>query len=184
MVGCIFLKILNFIGNNAATIIALCALFFTAYQVYATRRHNKLTFRPHLTTFEHRNKLENKAIQFIITLMNNGLGPALIKKYELFQDSKLLDIKHSKDVEPILKKVLGRNYINQSFTKLGNNYSMPAKEKVNIFEISFSIKDEDEDEINEIEAKLSRFDLVIEYESIYGEKMSYSSKSDRENRGS
>jgi len=163
----IIVSIWEILGNNAAEVIALCALVFTAYQAYTTRRHNKLSVKPHLTTFVTGDRSADK-FSFSAKLMNNGLGPAIIKSYQIYVDGKLSEIKSSKQAEDALKELLhDKKVITTSATFLGKDYAMPAKESKDLMAASFML--ERDDELREIASRL-KFDWVIEYESIYGGK--------------
>ena len=77
-------------------IIALCALIFAIWQGYETRKHNKLTYRPHLTTWQFYNSEKRL---YSLTLKNNGLGPALIQSFIVKVDGKELSKENYKVVE-------------------------------------------------------------------------------------
>ncbi|MCA0132603.1 hypothetical protein [Winogradskyella alexanderae] len=76
------------ITNIATVIIAICAIFLTIYQIYATRKHNRLGIRPLLkigwTTDE---KIDG------IWLKNVGLGPAIITAFSIKHDGKIITTK-------------------------------------------------------------------------------------------
>jgi len=63
------------IAENSSSIIAICALIFTLWQLFVTRRHNELSVTPYLTTWSH---IDN----------DNGVGPALIKTFQVFVDER------------------------------------------------------------------------------------------------
>ena len=44
---------IKFLGEHSAEIIAICALGLTFYQAYLSRKHNRLSLKPHLTRFIH-----------------------------------------------------------------------------------------------------------------------------------
>lgn len=166
-------SIWELLGNNAAEIIALCALFFTAHQAYTTRRHNRLSVKPRLATFITSDRFPGKAL-LSAKLINNGLGPAIIKSFQIYLDGNRLEIKSSTQMEDALKKVLhDKKLITTSATFLGKNYAMPAKESKDIVIVNFVL--ERDNEFEEIVSRL-KFDLVVEYESIYGDKDVFDSR--------
>jgi len=69
----------------ASIIIALVALFVAVWQGYLMRKHNRLSLRPHLT-FLH--KLSDQDPRFFLEIQNNGVGPAEIRQFRVFLDSK------------------------------------------------------------------------------------------------
>lgn len=68
----------------ASAVVAGCALFVTVWQTFVTRRHNRLSVRPHLdfglkTAFGY---------PIVLNITNKGLGPALITSVSLLHDGK------------------------------------------------------------------------------------------------
>src|SRR5712672_755633 len=84
----------DFVGQNVAAIIALCALGLTVYQAGIARRHNRLSVRPSLTSFTHR--AVGHDARFAVTLENNGLGPAVIDSFEVTLGGQPLNV-HNRD---------------------------------------------------------------------------------------
>jgi hypothetical protein len=78
--------------NIATVIIALCAVFLTIYQIYATRKHNRLGVRPLLkigwTTDENIDG---------VWLKNLGLGPAIITNFSIKHKGKTTTTKDLAD---------------------------------------------------------------------------------------
>jgi len=150
------------LGENATEVIALCALVLTSYQAYLSRVHNRLSLKPHLTRFVHRSRKAGQGF-LAFELLNNGVGPAFIKSFEVMLDGKPIS-----DTEKALKEVLADKDLNSTVATLGPDYAMLAGEKKNILILSFEL--ETDDDLTKIEEKLGRFDLKIEYQSVYGEK--------------
>ena len=61
----------------AALVVAVCALVVTVWQGVVTRKHNRLSVAPVLTLYR-------REIDGIITVKNNGIGPALIISQEVY----------------------------------------------------------------------------------------------------
>ena len=68
----------NFFKDYGPFLIALIALGFTWWQLYATRNHNELSVRPDITV---RYSFGSESVGII--LENNGLGPGVIKSLSL-----------------------------------------------------------------------------------------------------
>jgi hypothetical protein len=162
----------KFLGNNAAEIIALCALFYTAFQAHTTRKHNRLSVTPYLTTFTHTLKTP-QLVTLVNELMNNGLGPAVIKEYKIFLDGSQLDIKNSDQAEKELEILLQGKEFNRMATVLNKGYYVPPGEKRIVLSISFPVNEKQK--IEDFLATLERLSLSIEYESTYGQKFTYDS---------
>lgn len=61
----------------AALVVAACALVVTVWQGVVTRKHNRLSVTPVLTLYR-------REIDGLITVKNNGIGPALIISHEVY----------------------------------------------------------------------------------------------------
>ena len=61
----------------AALVVAVCALVVTVWQGVVTRKHNRLSVTPVLTLYR-------REIDGVITVENNGIGPALIISQEVY----------------------------------------------------------------------------------------------------
>lgn len=60
--------------------IALGALSIAVYEGYVTRRHNRLSTKPHLS---FKCDLQKDSPQVNVMVRNNGLGPAVLKAFEV-----------------------------------------------------------------------------------------------------
>ncbi len=81
----------------SSSVIAICALAYTIWQGKQAQLHNKLSFRPHLTLWSHRNHGQGT---YEFDVINNGLGPALIESFIVKVDGKELSGEGS---DPIIK---------------------------------------------------------------------------------
>ena len=162
--------VINWIGDHSAEIIAMCALFFTAYQAIVQRRHNILSVEPHITTFTHRNKTKTTG-QLQVQLLNNGLGPAFIDRFDAYLYGDACEVNEAVD------RVLGDLSKNSSITTLGDEYAMPPGEIRNLLTVTFPIASEER--LDEVEKQLNRLDLAVHYRSAYGKKFVFDSRSRR-----
>lgn len=160
----------------SSAIIALCALGYTVWQGKQLQKHNKLSFRPHLTSWSHRNSDQGV---YVVDVINNGLGPAIIENFEVFLDGKLIQ---GEGTEPIAK-ALNILFPNVGFqahqTHMANGYCMAAKEECRILAIKFKAPVPLAEEA--IEHAFQRADLIIKYRSFYEEEFTYSSVEERHN---
>ena len=157
--------------------IALCALAYTVWQGKQAQKHNKLSFRPHLTSWSHQNSDKGA---YAVEVMNNGLGPALIESFIVKIDGKIIS---GEGTEPIEKglKILFPNIQYQSHQAyMANGYSMAAKEKCTVLAIQFVVPTSLTKEA--IEHTLNRADLIIKYKSFYEEEFIYSSEDEKSNK--
>jgi len=106
--------------------------------------------------------------------MNNGVGPAFIKSFEV-----LLDGNPVKDMDKALREVLGDRKLDSTVARFATDYAMSAGEKRDILILAFPL-DEGED-LEQIEEKLDRFDLIIKYASVYGQKAQLDTRTEKSN---
>lgn len=161
-------SVLCWLGTYSSTIIALCALVFTAYQAVATRKHNKLSVKPHLTTFSKSNP-----DSFTVQLSNNGLGPAIIRNYVLEFDNKPYEFKDSDEATKYLRELLGDLVGELKVAILINGHAISAKDNIDILDITY--KHKDHNEFEKLKTIIKRMALRVEYQSIYGNKFTYHS---------
>ena len=158
---------LQWLGNHAAEIIAICALAFAAYQAYVQRRHNVISMKPHITTFVNRNRHDNMG-QLGFVIMNNGLGPVFIDKFQAYKSGEPCDAMVA--VESLLEGYKA----NTSVTTLGDNYAMPSGEARTLLAVAFPCRSRAE--LEEMAEHLDKLDLELHYSSAYGEKFLYDSR--------
>jgi hypothetical protein len=160
----------------SSVFIALCALIYTIWQGKKAQRHNILSFRPHLTSWSHRDS--DKGV-YAVELMNNGLGPALIESFAVLIDGKVISGKQTEPLEKALK-ILFPNIAYKSHQEfMAKGYSMSAKEKRSIVVIQFA--DPNSLGPEALEYALNRADLIVKYKSFYEEEFTYSSEEEKSN---
>lgn len=161
----------------SSTVIALCALAFSIWQGIKDRTHNKLSFRPHLTTGTHTNV--NKGF-YAIELINNGLGPALIEGFLFKVDGKVISGEGTEPIEKALKIIFpGLNY-QSHHVYLAKGYSMAAKEKCTLVAVQFTQQPFPSSEF--VEHAFNRGDIEIDYKSFYEETFHLSTKEEKSNK--
>ena len=158
------------IAGISSAVIALCALGFTIWQFSVQRTHNRLSVKPYLTTWSHRG--DNGLLR--VDVLNNGIGPALIKYFKVYVDSH--EVK-GQDLE-IVRKAVKLLFPNYNFTIpynsfLSEGYMMAANENRCIVSINFTGPNLPTD--IEIEHATKRVRILIKYESIYKDSAEYDS---------
>lgn len=152
-------QFVNFLGRHATEVIALCALGLTIFQAIVARRHNALSVQPYITEFNHRETSPGRGL-LAFRLMNHGIGPAFITGFKI-----LLDGKPVKDADEALAGVLKDKKYNHSITRLGEGYAMPAGETKDVLVLEVPLGPDES--LDEIEERLDRFDVVVDYRSAY-----------------
>lgn len=162
----------------AALLVSICALFLTISQSMATRRHNRLSVTPHLTSFaDHKRDPEDSGLQVItFILSNNGLGPAIIDRYELLQDGKAIDDLSPSNLVKIATKALPATILEDScyFSILRKGYVLAKDEAVTVAKIKYAPTIHDDPK--KLDEALQRFQIRVTFESIYRESFSYDSR--------
>lgn len=156
------------------SIIALLALFVAIWSITSSRKHNKLTVRPHL--YE---SIEIDSVNLIcgFYIKNKGLGPALIKSTAYYLDGAEVEFKELINVVEKLPSEFGIH-----INRLKSGSAISKDEKCSIIEIKwdglkYELPENKEamrrivNDIKGFSSQLSkRFGIVVEWESSYGEK--------------
>lgn len=167
----------------ASTAIALLALFLTFYQTFATRKHNRLSVRPHLTTVTQNSRTPTGA-RITADLINCGPGPAIISRFEVVLDGRATEVREPREMEELAKSVFGAAYRSGSFHVLRPRHLLRSDEQVCIAAVdlgaplSLPIEGGDSPE-EQLRKTQERFHLRIEFKSIYGETCEYDSRNHR-----
>ena len=155
------------LGVNAAAVIALCALGVSLYQVIATRKHNRLSVKPHLTSFVTRDLQPGKG-RVAFTLINKGLGPAVIRAFVSTLDGHPIAIGVPREQELILKRLLGDRPFDFSMSTLESGYALSKDERKDVLTLQFPAANQTE--FDGVMAQLDRLSLRVEYASMYDEE--------------
>ena len=158
--------------NSPSIWISVFALFLTIHQALATRKHNRLSVQPRLTTHLQieRNVTEEKITRVIATLSNSGLGPAIIKSFEILVNDKPYLINEQSEIESlVIRNVSG--YIVElrtGFFRKNHTFSKDATTEL----FNLKIRNATESTLEEIKM----FHIRVNYESAYGESFLYDSR--------
>ncbi len=167
----------RFLGDNWTEIAALSALGLAVYQYVATRRHNRLSVKPHVDSHFDTGSNENGEGWLIFKLSNNGLGPALIRKFQITQAGRVLA-----DINPgTIRPLLGELKLKSDDIRVGtlkSGRALRAGEDFIVLSIKFTAEAMCiQSLVDNIEEIIDRnFDLEVEGESIYGEKFEVKKK--------
>lgn len=156
----------------STAVIAMAAFILARTESRQNREHNRLSVQPCLVLSSD---FSNFPISISATLSNTGLGPAKIidmkfivagKIVEEFTDSKIRDL-ISERIRPLVTT-------RTETTILSSSYVMPSSEANTIILLQFPTKVSLSRE--ELEKMLEDFDIIVDYESFYGEKFRYDSR--------
>ena len=147
----------------AAILIAMLAFFLSMWQFLALRTHNRLSVKPHLS-YEMFNVRTDMG--FGINICNKGIGPAIIKKFQIFIDNTEI-ISETNQIWLKALQVMNCNYKFIQVDSLGKDTSISAGEKLPLLTIDEDVNKEQEELFQNA---LIRLDISIQYESIYKQK--------------
>ena len=159
--------------QNWEGIVALCALFIAAWQAWGTRRHNRLSVKPHLATWTNQDDSDGfYKVRFV--LLNNGLGPAILKKFRVFFDGKRMGDSCDRaalenKVAEILKQQPG--IIRHTISVMGLDFPVPAGYQETLLEIQVPMTLQLDKKV--YQDFLDRFDAEFVYQSMYGQRFLY-----------
>ncbi|HFD31441.1 MAG TPA: hypothetical protein ENJ28_01830 [Gammaproteobacteria bacterium] len=165
------------ITGLSSVVIAVCALALTIWQGKQIQKHNRLSVKPHLATWSHSDEDEGV---YLVELINNGLGPAVITKFTLSLDGRPIEGQGTEPIEKLLKDLFQEFSYKSKQAYIAKGYAMAEKEKCVLLEMKFDEKSC----ITKtgIEDKFARAALTIEYESFYGEKFVLSTEDESNNK--
>ena len=130
-----------------------------------TRKHNKLSVKPHLTTWTNNDEINGF---YKLELINNGLGPALIEKFLVKMDGKVISEQGPVPMENMFKIIFPNLDPEHTFgSYLAKDYSMAAKDKSTILNIQF-LRPFPSRKV--VANALARLNFEITYKSFYGEQ--------------
>ncbi len=159
----------------SAVVIALCALFFTGWQAWITRKHNKLSVKPHLIRHTNLNKFPNHC-ELSVSLKNIGLGPLFVKKMVFYHNGEPFDFHDDDELEAKIWGIVGHKDFNHSSGTINNGSGLEPGSEHQIFRLEFSRTFPEQ--CIQAAKDLDAFDVVVEYESIYGDKFTHDSRTD------
>lgn len=170
---CLLIKFIElnwqFITGISTTVIALCALAFSIWQGIQTRKHNKLSVRPHFTIWTKSDVLKGF---FAIELTNNGIGPALIEKFLVTIDSKVISGQGTEPIEKGFRMIFPDLQYTFRYGSFSKGYSIAAKDKFTIANIQFS---EPYPSPEFLKLAYTRLNFQITYKSFYEEHFIFNS---------
>lgn len=149
-------------------IVAIIAIFFTYQQNSLTREHNRLSVIPHVNSYFSDNK--DKGL-FGVYAVNNGLGMAIIKDLRVFIDGKEI-IGKTEDKFLLAINKLGLNDKCFYIMTPRDGDSMAVNEELEFIKIK-NREPECFLAYADLSHRGSRFNYIIYFESLYGEKFKY-----------
>jgi len=162
----------HWLSENMTVVFAICAMAITIWQGYLTRRHSRLSVKPHLT-IDYTYSNHDFSLEY--RLSNNGLGPAIITKYEMIIDEKVVPTDNFNEAKQELWHLFNGtmpNFASQlKIRHINNGEALEAGKDLVLLDFS-RLKGIEPDLFNYdlIATKMAQIKFKVQYESFYGEK--------------
>lgn len=165
----------------SAVVIAGCALYLTWRQSRNSQEHNRLSVRPRLTSLRYTEELPNPIpedgvsintdVYFRYEIINAGLGPAVITKYQAHYDGVPIDTTNDRAITGKIDEILkGKRHVSDALIIKGDQYAMRPGDSKYFINVSWKPGSMSRQEIEDVLVQLRKFSLYVEYESMYGVK--------------
>lgn len=152
-------------------IISVTGVIIAVIIVITSRKHNRLSFRPLLTSgFDS----DNDGVY--LRLANRGTGPATITKFDIHYQNKDANFNNPKEVNEFFSTELKERILNGSYSQkiIKPGFVLGANTEISIAAIQKKKPSLSKEDYASWLATLSEFSIRGEYESIYGENFSFS----------
>lgn len=159
-----------------SAIVATAALGFTIYQAVLTRRHNRLSVTPHLSSSTNANWTD-QGLVLRLAIHSTGIGPARITGRRVYLDGAPVNT-NVNALENEVARVVG-NVFKCRINRVGipgEASSFPVGSEFCVLELLVESIGKVQRET--VDALLARFRLEIDYESFYGDKFRFNFKDD------
>jgi len=153
-------------------LIALLALALTIYQGWTTRLHNQYSVRPSLAHEMGWSPLEpDGESTFLLSLKNNGLGPAMIYFIFFKYEGELIEVYTPSGLQKYGIKKFENMNVGVSVHGLLRGYYLKSGEERKL--LTVDIGKSSTDKIDVIEKIASNFGFYVEYRDMYGKVFTY-----------
>lgn len=149
---------LTFLSQHGGLIVAVCAVFVSTLSLHLQRRHNRLSVRPKLHFARGHTKT---AAPYRWHLNNSGVGPAIIKQFEVTINQDKLVFPKMSDLNAHLQRI-GCGDFDECGGFRDGEYLQANTE---VILLSFP-----PDKAVGVTDKVHKITWNIVYESIYGER--------------
>lgn len=164
--------VVDYVVQNAALIVAACALYISTKQSSIAREHNRLSVRPHIVVSTEQ-LFERGEARFIAKMRNNGLGPAVIRDFQAFLNGQRLNTKDYDEIARVIAAKVGRTPLKCYNYHLVGGDAYAKDQEVVLLDVSFPVFLEDAQ--GALLEPLNAASVRIGYASMYGEAFNYDS---------
>ena len=138
-------------------LIGFSALGVALWEGWENRRHNRMSVRPHLSSW-----MDSTNGRYRLIIKNDGLGPALIREFVVTLDGEVVPGEGSKPIHQTLQKLIP-SFSANSYAFLDSNGVLKEGAGIMVFDgaIPSGLTGED------LDSALEPADLLIRYASLY-----------------
>ncbi|MDJ1470037.1 hypothetical protein QNI19_00575 [Cytophagaceae bacterium DM2B3-1] len=149
-----------------ATVISICALFTSVYQVKIERKQQYASMWPSLHIYSQTQMLPDSAQNFCgIRITNKGVGPAIIKKIEIWYRDQVCE-----DERDLIQKVTGGNMNEgEAINQIWEDRVLASNEEIEWIKVGGAINTRQFREA----LKTGYIHVRLEYASVYEERWEY-----------
>lgn len=153
-------------------VLALCALGLTIYNGMETRNYNRLSVKPTISLKVQGNPYD----ELNLKLVNNGLGPAIIKEVVFTLEGSI----YKWDREEVILKYLVDSKIDTTggdktpfYYVLISKYTLKVTDSIKLFHLNRH--DVKKEHYNSAVAAMLKVKVKVKYEDFYGNKFEFKS---------
>jgi hypothetical protein len=159
-----------FLFIDARVFIATLALFIALQQMWASRKHNKLSVRPLIC--DHTD-FDTQTMSFNYSLHNKGLGTAKIKSFSyMWEGQEITERELRTKVDALTKR---KDEV--KISNMGQSYALSKDEVVYIIDIKIKthdVSDKPNERLDRVTRQLiTNCRVKVEFESLYDESFSF-----------
>ncbi|MCA0902218.1 hypothetical protein [Microbulbifer agarilyticus] len=156
----------------SSALIALVALGLAIYEGRSNRQHNRLSLKPSLVM---ETSTTNSPPTISATIVNAGLGPAVIQNIQFFHHGTELVGDLEYELREAISKILEKFMVESTSVSIMNpGYVSRASSENNI--VMIKVLPQEPTCIDNLKELLNVIDVRIEYQSFYGEPDEYDSR--------
>jgi hypothetical protein len=163
------LKFLDMTIQELVTLtVAISALFFSGWQLFTQRCHNKLSVKPYLS-LQH--KWEDGVR--LVSLKNVGLGPAIICEHSFKYKNKPVPFQVSQHIEELADDLLGGGYYSGG-KSIEKDQVLEIGESINFLGLYWHEQHDPYEAKSNVIKFLEKASFTVKYKSMYGQKQKLS----------
>lgn len=153
---------MEILSQNSELVLSICALGLSIWAIISSRKHNRLSVKPFLQTFQHN---DLTAFYIEVLLMNNGVGPAILQpKLKIIYDRKIYNTVERLFSQKFIELYKQIDWDKNRSHTINTEYALKVNEKLHICSLNLNSKEITE----EVKTIIDSIDFLQNYNDIYG----------------